>query len=86
MLRQWQEMGEFGEKHVCRFLPGFAVNPDIGHGIKPDSGGRVERRKLRQLGAGEEVFLDVANSVFHPPFGVVIQLHPVKNLRSSFSG
>lgn len=34
--------------------------------VEPDSGGRVQRRKLGELGSSEEVHLHVADAVFHP--------------------
>ena len=44
------------------------VQPHIGHRVQPDPRRRTQRRKVRQLQAGEEVFLDIADPVFNPSF------------------
>jgi len=59
-------MGEFGEEHLRRRLPGFAVDTDIGDGVEPDFSGRIDRGEVREVRSGEEVLLHVADAVFHP--------------------
>ena len=57
MHRERVQIGFFLLPEVCGLLPGFAMNPDIGHGVEPLLGGRIEDAEVRDVETGQEVFL-----------------------------
>lgn len=71
--RQGPQVGAFLGEHRGRRALGFAVLAHVGHRFEPDTGRRVEGGESAgrgEVAAGEEVFLHVADGVFHPAFGL----------------
>ena len=57
---------------VHRPFTGFAVNPNVSHGVKPVNDRRVERSKIRDIKTCQEVFFDIANAAFHTAFFIAL--------------
>ena len=68
--RQGPESGFFLDEQFNGFAMGFAVEADIGHGVTPLDGGRINRGKRGDFQATEEVLLYVTHAIFHAPFFV----------------
>jgi hypothetical protein len=51
---------------IARFVAGFAMQSDIGHGVKPMFGGGIKYAKVWDVEAGQKVVLHIADAVFHP--------------------
>ncbi len=67
-------------------LPGSTVDAQTGSGAAPLICFSLSMFTIDEFLSLEKIFSYVPYLVFNRPLGVVIQLHPVKNLRNSFSG
>lgn len=52
------------------FAVGPAMETEVGDGVAPDDGGWVDGGEGRNVQAGEEVLLHVADAIFHAPLFV----------------
>ena len=69
--RQRAQGGLFDLEEFHRGLAGFAMDAHVGDGFQPPPGGGIHRAKAGgDFQSGEEVFLHVADGVFHPAFFV----------------
>ena len=75
--RQWLEPGFLLGEQVDGFAVGLAMNADVGDGVPPLGGGGIDGGEGRDVQAVEEVLLHVADAVFHAPFGLDCELHPI---------
>ena len=55
-----------------RFLPGFAVQAHIGHGIEPLAGRGIQGAEVGQLQTGEEILFHIAHPIFHAAFFIAL--------------
>ena len=55
----------FSLQPVHRPFTGFAVKPNVCHGVKPVNDRRLERIKIRDIKTGQEVFFDITHSAFN---------------------
>ena len=70
MGRLGQKVGLFLLEQLDGLFSGFAVDADVGDFIQPDCGGGIDGVEVREVEAGEEIFLHIPDSVFHPSFFV----------------
>jgi hypothetical protein len=72
MWRQLSHRLTFSRQAVHRPFTGFAVKPNVCHGIEPVDGSRLERTKIRDIKTCQEVFFDIANAAFHTAFFIAL--------------
>ena len=69
--------------HLEKFgwdFAGLSVDTNIGHLIHPITGGDIDALEIGEFQTIEEVLFDVADGIFHPPFGPRRELRLINQL------
>lgn len=59
------------------------MDADVGDGITPVRGGRIDGVEIGQVESGEEISLYITNPMLHAPFGLNRQLLPDARMKQN---